>query len=138
MSYHFWRFCLTGKESKSLDIIKSVFKSSLLKKGPPALDHALLWFWSLDYKKDENRLAADGIMLMRDQQTTLSLKRNDDILQDLHTKPIIHYITKCQQNWQDHVNRMNDTRIPKAQTYYNSIFKNIITFSIYSPSSHLK
>jgi hypothetical protein len=50
--------------------------------------------------------------------TLLDHKKNDDILQELNTTPVLEKITKYRHNWVKHVHRMNNTRFPKALIEY--------------------
>jgi hypothetical protein len=45
-------------------------------------------------------------------------KRNDDIIKELKTEPVIRKIQKCKNNWIEHSNRMRRDRIPKLLKNY--------------------
>jgi hypothetical protein len=47
-------------------------------------------------------------------------KRNQDILTELNTEPMIDDIKHYQESWRSHVNRMSAGRFPKAILRYRS------------------
>jgi hypothetical protein len=47
-------------------------------------------------------------------------KRNDDILKELKTEPVMGKILKYKNNWIEHVSRMQRDRIPKLLKNYKS------------------
>jgi hypothetical protein len=49
----------------------------------------------------------------------LDQKKNEDILQELNTTPVLEKITKCRRNWVKHVHRMNNSRFPKGLIEYH-------------------
>jgi hypothetical protein len=51
--------------------------------------------------------------------TLLDHKKNEDVLQELNTTPILEKITKYRHNWVKHVHRMNNSRFPKALIEYH-------------------
>jgi hypothetical protein len=51
--------------------------------------------------------------------TLLDHKKNEDILQELNTTPVLEKITKYRHNWVKHVHRMNNSRFPKALIEYH-------------------
>jgi hypothetical protein len=48
----------------------------------------------------------------------LDHKKNEDILQELNTTPVLEKITKYRHNWVKHVHRMDNSRFPKALIEY--------------------
>jgi hypothetical protein len=51
--------------------------------------------------------------------TLLDHKKNEDILQELNTTPVLKKITKYRHNWVKHVHRMNNSRFPKTLIEYH-------------------
>ncbi|KAJ4427068.1 hypothetical protein ANN_26867 [Periplaneta americana] len=49
------------------------------------------------------------------QEAMWGRRRNEDILENLKVTLVLNYIQDYQKNWQDHLNRMPRTRIPKRQ-----------------------
>jgi hypothetical protein len=49
----------------------------------------------------------------------LDHNKNEDILQELNTTPVLEKITKYRHNWVKHVHRMNTSRFPKALIEYH-------------------
>jgi hypothetical protein len=63
---------------------------------------------------DKTRITAAEMRFMRTVKYILNnYKRNDDILKELKTEPVIGKILKYKNNWIQHVNRMQTERIPK-------------------------
>jgi hypothetical protein len=50
--------------------------------------------------------------------TKWDLKRNEEVLKEFKVEAIVYYICRYQSNWQEHVNWMSRTRIPKAIMCY--------------------
>jgi hypothetical protein len=75
--------------------------------------------WTLT-QQDKNGLKASEIKFLRTPGYTLfDHKKNEDILQELNTTPVLEKITKCRHNWAKHVHRMNNSRFPKALIEYH-------------------
>jgi hypothetical protein len=45
-------------------------------------------------------------------------KRNEKVMEELKTEPVLEYTGKQRQNWRDHINRMDRRRIPKQILQY--------------------
>jgi hypothetical protein len=75
--------------------------------------------WTLT-QEDKSRLNASEMKFLRTAgYTLLNLKKNEDILQEFNTTPVLETITKYRHNWVKHVHRMNNTRFPKALIEYH-------------------
>jgi hypothetical protein len=42
------------------------------------------------------------------------LKRNEDVMKELHIEPVLDYIQHYQKQWKNHLQRMSTTQIPKV------------------------
>jgi hypothetical protein len=51
--------------------------------------------------------------------TLLDHKKNEDILQEFNTTPVLEKITKYRHNWVKHVYRMNNSRFQKVLMEYH-------------------
>jgi hypothetical protein len=67
-------------------------------------------------QQDKSRLKASETKFLRRTAgyTLLDDEKNEDVLQELNTTPILEKITKYRHNWIKHVHRMNNSRFPKA------------------------
>jgi hypothetical protein len=76
--------------------------------------------WTLT--QDKSRLKASEIKFLRRTAgyTLLDLKKNEDILQELNTTPVLEKITKYRHKWVKHVHCMNNSRFPKALIEYHT------------------
>jgi hypothetical protein len=71
--------------------------------------------WTLT-QEDKSQLKASEMKFLRRTvgYTLLDHKKNEDILQELNTTPVLEKITKYRHNWVKYVHRMNNSRFPKA------------------------
>ncbi|KAJ4451211.1 hypothetical protein ANN_02671 [Periplaneta americana] len=71
--------------------------------------------WTLR-KADKCRITAYEMRFMRRTAgyTKWDLKRNCEILKELKTQPVLDYIVQYQSNWKHHLERMSNSRLPKA------------------------
>jgi hypothetical protein len=51
--------------------------------------------------------------------TLLNLKRNEEILEELHVTPLEHKLCTYRHKWFQHVHRMEDNRLPKQLLNYH-------------------
>jgi hypothetical protein len=70
--------------------------------------------WTLT-QQDKSRLKAPEIKFLKRTAgyTLLDHKKNEYILQELNTTPVLEKI-KYRYNWVKHVHRMNNSRFPKT------------------------
>ncbi|KAJ4435041.1 hypothetical protein ANN_23614 [Periplaneta americana] len=71
--------------------------------------------WTLR-KADKSRITACEMRFMRRKAgyTKWDLRRNCEILKELKTQPVSDYIVQYLSNWKHHLERMNNSRLPKA------------------------
>jgi hypothetical protein len=69
---------------------------------------------------DKTRITAAEMRIMRTTAKHIwsDCKRNDDILKELKTEPVMRKILKYKNSWIQHVNRMQRDRIPKLLNNY--------------------
>jgi ABC-type ATPase involved in cell division len=70
--------------------------------------------WTLT--QDKSRLKASEIKFLRRTAgyTLLDHKKNENILQELNTTPVLENITKYRHNWAKHVHRMNNSTFSRS------------------------
>lgn len=76
---------------------------------------------NLDHKtRDSSRITAAQMKFVRRSAgvTKWNLKRKDDILKELTTKPILQVVNNQRKNLENHVRRMDRTCIPKQILQY--------------------
>lgn len=101
---------------------KKVQKGTLLKFYKVMALPALLYGsenWVLK-KRDESRIEASEMKFLRyvAGYTLMDKKRNDEIRTELKMKNIVDIIKQYQLRWNEHVERMPDTRMTKSITQY--------------------
>jgi hypothetical protein len=69
---------------------------------------------------DKTRITAAEMRFMRTTAKYIwsDYERNDDILKELKTEPVMGKIRKYKNSWIQHVNRMQRDRIPKLLKHY--------------------
>jgi hypothetical protein len=99
-----------GLPSGRLNIYRTLARSVLIY-GSEA--------WTIR-KADEIRLQVAKIKFMRKTAglTLLDHKRNEEILRNLKVEPISKFIQNYRANWQEHVERMDSSRIPNNLLNY--------------------
>lgn len=113
-----------NKYTRAMGIINSVMKPSLVQKHTRirlynTLARPMLSYgseaWTLR-KADKSRITACEMRFMRRTAgyTKWDLKRNCEILKELKTQPVLDYIVQYQSNWKHHLERMSNSRLPKA------------------------
>jgi hypothetical protein len=72
-------------------------------------------------KSNQGRLKASEIKFLRRTAgyTLVDYKKNEDILQELNTTPVLEKITKYKHNWVKHVHCMNNSIFPKTLIEYH-------------------
>jgi hypothetical protein len=100
-----------------------VQKSSRMKIYNTLAIPALIYgseIWTLT-QQDKSRLKASEMKFLRRTAgyTLLDRKKNEDILQELNTTPVLENITKYRHNWVKHIHCMNSSRFPKALIEYH-------------------
>jgi hypothetical protein len=94
-----------------------VQKSSRMKMYNTLAISTLIYgskIWTLT-QQDKSRLKASEMKSLRRTAgyTLLDHKKNEYILQELNTTPVLEKTTKYRHNWVKHVHRMNNSRFPK-------------------------
>ena len=114
--------------NKSMGTINRVFKPSLVQRHTRVRAYKTLARPMLTYgseawtirKKDISRITASEMKFMRRTAgyTKLDKKRNSDILQELQVSSVMDHISTYRNNWQQHLQRMDRTRIPRQILNY--------------------
>jgi hypothetical protein len=78
--------------------------------------------WTLT-QQDKSRLKASEMKFLSRTAgyTLLDHKKNQDILQELNTTPVLEKITKYRHNWVKHVHRKNNSKFPKTLIEYHPL-----------------
>lgn len=122
---------ISNKVAKFLNIIgtiNSVLKPNLVQKETrlkiyKTLARPILAYgceaWTIR-ARDASRITAAEMRFMRRTAgyTRWDHKRNDEILQQLKIESIHSYLNLQRQNWLNHINRMERTRIPRQILHY--------------------
>jgi hypothetical protein len=121
-----------NKISKFLQVtgtINNVLKPNQVQKSPRMKIYNTLAIPALIYgreictltQQDKSRLKASEMKFLRRTAgyTLLDHKKNEDVLQELNTTPVLEKITKYRHNWVKHVHCMNNSRFPKALIEYH-------------------
>jgi hypothetical protein len=103
--------------------LNQVQKSSRMKIYNTLAIPALIYgskIWTL-IQQDKSLLKASEMKFLRrtTENNLLDHKKNEDLLQELNTTPVLEKITKYRHNWVKHVHRMNNSGFPKALIEYH-------------------
>jgi hypothetical protein len=70
-------------------------------------------------KSDRTRITANEIKFLRTAEyTKLHKKRNMEILRELKINSVLEHIDQYRNNWKQHVQRMDWSRIPRQMIIY--------------------
>jgi hypothetical protein len=109
-------------------IINQIFKPSLVKKHKrikvyKTLARPILTYGSEAWticKSDRTRITAKEMKFLRETAgyTKLDKKRNTEILRELKINSVPEHIDQYRNNWQQHVRRMDRSRVPRQMMTY--------------------